>query len=46
MADPASAGKQDAEEDDDHDQIDPEHGEQRDDHAAILACWQGLRITR
>jgi hypothetical protein len=30
---------------DDHDQIDADHGEQRDKHAAILASWQACDIT-
>ena len=45
VADPAPAAEHGTEEDDDHDQIDPEHGEQRDNHAAMLAHWPGLRIT-
>jgi hypothetical protein len=46
VADPASAGEHDPKDDDDHDQIDAEHGEQRDEHAAILASWQACDITR
>jgi len=35
-----------AKQDDDHDEIDPEHGKQRDDHPAMLAscpAWATLR---
>ena len=46
MADPAPAGEQDAEQDDDHDQIDAEQDKQRDTHAAMLALPAGVRITR
>jgi hypothetical protein len=45
VAHPAPAGQHDTEQDDDHDQIDPEDGKQRDDHAATLAHWPGMRIT-
>jgi hypothetical protein len=46
MANPAPAGEQDAEQGDDHDQIDPEHGKQRDNHAAMLALPAGVHNTR
>jgi hypothetical protein len=42
VAHPAPTGEHGTEEDFDHDQIDAEHGEQRDDHAAMLAHWQGI----
>jgi hypothetical protein len=46
VADPASAGEHDTKHDDDHNQIDPEHGEQGDKHAAMLASWPASGIIR
>jgi hypothetical protein len=45
-ADPAPAREHDTKEGDDHDQIDTEHGQQRDNHAAMLASEEGRAITR
>jgi hypothetical protein len=40
VADPASVGEHDAEENDD--QIEPEHGKPRDNHAAMLGLVAGV----
>ena len=45
-ADPAPAREHDTKEGDDHDQIDAEHGQQRDNHAAMLASRESASITR
>ena len=45
VADPAPAREHDPKEGDDHDQIDTEHGQQRDNHAAMLASREGRGIT-
>jgi len=45
-ADPAPAREHDTKEGDDHDQIDTEHGQQRDNHAAMLASREVPGITR
>jgi hypothetical protein len=45
VADPGSAGEHDGDQDDDHDQIDAQHSEQRNDHAVILALHVGVRLT-
>jgi hypothetical protein len=39
-------GEHDHKKHDDHNQIDADHGEQRDGHTAILASWQACDITR
>jgi hypothetical protein len=45
-ADPAPTREHDTKEGDDHDQIDTEHGQQRDNHAAMLASREVPGITR
>jgi hypothetical protein len=45
VADPAFAAEDDGQQDDDHDQIDAEYGEQRDEHAVTISCRRLGRLT-
>jgi hypothetical protein len=46
VADPAFAAEDDRQQNDDHDQIDAEYGEQRDEHAVTITRRRLSRLTR